>query len=199
MKKKNLILLSFLLLVATLAMSQDAPKHATTSQEKTPSVATTMNRQIGGVEREFVPLAEAMPDDKFSFAPTNGEFKGVRTFAAMVKHVAVTNQLIAAAMLEEKPPALSSEESDNGPAALKTKAEIIQYLKDSFANLHRAADMATENNLLAPIQNPFGKGKTTRLAMAISAVGHTYDHYGQLVEYLRDNGIIPPASRPQAK
>ena len=186
----------FLFVSVLLLPAQKATKPAAKPQEPT-TVASIVDRQIGGVEREFVPLVEAMPEDKFFFAPTNGEFKGVRDFGTMVKHVAVTNQLIAAAMLEEKPPTLSKEEANNGPASIKTKAEIVQYLKDSFANLHKAAKATNEKNLTAPIQSPFGASKATRLTMGVLVVGHCFDHYGQLVEYLRDNGIIPPASRQQ--
>ncbi len=77
---------------------------------------------------EFVPAAEAMPEDKFGFAPSNGEFKGVRTFAEQIKHVAAVNFIFGAAILGEKVPVDVGDES--GPASLKTKAEIINYLKD---------------------------------------------------------------------
>ncbi len=160
-------------------------------------MAQVVNRQITGLERELVPLVEAMPEDKFSFAPTNGEFKGVRTFGAMVKHIAVTNVLMASVMNGQDAPKLTDEEADNGPANVKTKAEIVQYLKDSFAMLHKAAEGTTAENLMTPLKNPFGgKAPSYRIGLFISNVGHSRDHYGQLVEYLRDNGIIPPASQP---
>jgi len=178
------------------AFAQDAQKPA--SPAAAPTMAQVINRQIAGLEREFVPLVEAMPEDKFNFAPTNGEFKGVRTFSYMAKHVAVTNVLMASAMLGQDPPKLTDEEQDNGPANVKTKAEIVQYLKDSFALLHKAADGTTPENIMTPVKNPFGgKNPSFRVGLFISNVGHSRDHYGQMVEYLRDNGIIPPASRPQ--
>jgi len=193
----SLSLAMLLASAAAFAQNEAQPKPAA-KPAPTPTISGVMNRQFGNVEGEFVSLAEAMPEDKYNFAPTNGEFKGVRTFSQMVKHVAVTNQLLAAVMLGEKPP-VTGEEADNGPAALKSKAEIVQYLKDSFANLHKAATVTNEANLLAPIDNAFGPGKMNRLGASILAVGHSFDHYGQLVEYLRMNGIIPPASRPPAK
>jgi uncharacterized damage-inducible protein DinB len=176
------------------ASAKPAPKPA-----PAPTIPIILNRNFSNVEAQFVPLAEAMPEDKYDFAPTNGEFKGVRTFGQMVKHVAVTNDLIAAAMLGEKPP-VTGDEAENGPAAIKTKAEIVKYLKDSFANLHKAAAATNEANLIAPIDNAFGgTNKMNRLGASILAFGHSFDHYGQLVEYLRMNGIIPPASRPAPK
>jgi len=163
-----------------------------------PTMSQVINRQIGGLERQFVPLVEAMPEDKFEFVPTNGEFKGVRSFSYMAKHVAVTNVLMASAMLDQAPPKLTDEEAENGPANIKTKAQIVQYLKDSFALLHKAADATNEQNIMTPVKNPFGgKNPSYRLGLFLSDIGHAFDHYGQMVEYLRDNGIIPPASRPQ--
>jgi hypothetical protein len=198
MNRRHATLVSAFLLFASISIfAQDAAKPV---QKATvpPTASGVLNRQIGNVESEFVSLAEAMPEDKYGFAPTNGEFKGVRTFGEMVKHVAVTNQLLAAVMLGGKPP-VTGDEAENGPASIKSKAEIVSYLKDSFANLHKAAGAATESNLLGPIDNAFGPGKMTRLGASIIAVSHSFDHYGQLVEYLRMNGIIPPASRPPAK
>jgi hypothetical protein len=200
MKTKNVALLGMMIVMAASisAIAQDKPKPAA-KPAAAPTASTVINRQFSNVESEFVPLAEAMPDDKYDFAPTNGEFKGVRTFGQMVKHVAVTNQLLAASMLGQKAP-VSGDEAENGPTSVKSKAEIVAYLKDSFANLHKAADGITEANLLSPIDNAFGgKSKMTRLGASFIAVGHSFDHYGQLVEYLRMNGIIPPASRPPAK
>jgi uncharacterized damage-inducible protein DinB len=162
-----------------------------------PTISSVLDRQLSGVEHEFVDLADAMPENKYNFAPTNGEFKGVRNFGEQVKHVAATNYLIFSAMLGEKPPAGS--DGENGPAALKTKAEIMKYLRDSFALGHRAVQSITEQNAVEPnVPNPFGgKNPANRLGLTTLIVGHTFDHYGQLVEYARMNGIIPPASRPR--
>jgi DinB superfamily len=157
------------------------------------TIAQVLDRSVTGVENEFVPAAEAMPEDKYSFAPTNGEFKGVRTFAQQVKHVAAVNYLVGAAILEEKPPVELG--SENGPDSVKTKADIVKFLKDSFAYVHKAVGTINDGNLLNPIKSPFGEGMVTRLGMATLIVGHCFDHYGQMVEYLRMNSIVPPASR----
>lgn len=194
--KRLSFIVSAVLMLFSGAFAQDAQKPA--SPAAAPTMAQVINRQITGLERELVPLVEAMPEDKFNFAPTNGEFKGVRTFGAMVKHIAVTNVLMASVMNGQDAPKLTDEEADNGPANVKSKAEIVQYLKDSFAMLHKAADGTNESNIMSPLKNPFGgKAPSYRIGLFISNVSHSRDHYGQLVEYLRDNGIIPPASRPQ--
>jgi uncharacterized damage-inducible protein DinB len=117
----------------------------------------------------------------------------VKTFAEEVRHVAATNYLLWGAITGDKPPIESKE--DNGPSELKTKAEIVKYLKDSFALGHKAAKSITAENAAALVPSPFGQGQTTKLFCATFAVAHGFDHYGQMVEYLRMNGIIPPASR----
>ena len=71
----------------------------------------------------------------------------------------------------------------------------MKFLNDSFVYAHKAVNSINEANILEPVKSPFGSNMTTRLALAISLIGHPYDHYGQMVEYLRMNGIIPPASR----
>jgi uncharacterized damage-inducible protein DinB len=134
-----------------------------------------------------------MPDDKFGFAPTNGEFKGVRNYGEQIKHVAAVNYMFGAAILDEKVPVDVGDES--GPASLKTKAEIMTYLKDSFAYVHKAILTINDKNLVEPLKSPFGEGTVTRLSLATSVSAHASNHYGQMVEYLRMNSIVPPASR----
>src|SRR5208337_1187497 len=124
------------------------------------------------------------------FAPSNGEFKGVRTYAEQIKHVAAVNYFFGAAILGDKVP-----DDETGPAAVKTKAEIINYLKESFVYVHKAIQTINEKNLVEPVKSPFGEGTVTRLGLATSVGSHCFDHYGQMVEYLRMNGIVPPASR----
>jgi uncharacterized damage-inducible protein DinB len=160
---------------------------------KTPSVGQVLDRQLANLELEFVPAAEALPEDKFAFAPSAGEFKGVKTFAEQVRHVASANFMFAAGILGEKPPADLG--GDNGPENLKTRAEILKYLKDSYAYAHKAFAGITDVNATASIPTPWGQGTTTRLGLATLTVAHAFDHYGQMVVYLRMNGVIPPASR----
>ena len=176
-----------------------APKAAAKPPEKV-TVATIMDRQLSALENDFVPAAEAMPDDKFNFAPTQGEFKGVRTFALQVKHVAHTNLTIFSMMLGEKLPDFDPKE-DNGPAKMTSKADIIKYLKDSFAMGHRAMKSLNEAKLTERLKDPSGGNNPgpTRLGAASLTVWHSFDHYGQMVEYLRMNGIVPPASRANWK
>jgi uncharacterized damage-inducible protein DinB len=184
------IALALLLVGGVISAQTPAPKPAAT---QAPTAGQVMDRSLTNLEHEFVPAAEALGEDKFGFAPTGGEFKGVKTFAEQVRHIASANYMFAAGILGEKAPADLGGE--NGPEALKTKAEILKYLKDSFTYAHKAFAGITDANATAAIPTPWGKGTTSRLGLATLTVAHGFDHYGQMVVYLRMNGIIPPASR----
>src|SRR5438309_9617559 len=148
------------------------------------------------VEKEILSAVDAMPADKFGFAPSDGEFKGVRTFGQMVKHFSATNHILAAAALGEEPPADAGDEL--GPENVRTKAEIINYLKGSFAYLDKATEAIGQKAVpvkSSPI-SPLKGAEVTRLALVVESLAHAFDHYGQMVEYLRMNGVVPPASRP---
>ncbi len=159
------------------------------------SVGAAMDGTYQWVPAQFIGAAEAMPEDKFDWAPTTGEFKGVKTFAQQVKHVAAVNFFLAATLLGEKPPAEIGN-PEMGPDSLKTKAEIVKYLKDSFAYARKAIQAITAQNGSRAIKNPFGQGPDlTPIGVGVLLSFHGMDHYGQMVEYLRLNGIVPPASR----
>lgn len=185
----RLLLLSCFFLATTLGALAQASKSANEHH----TVTDLLDHALSSTEHEFVPAADAMPEDKFNFAPTNGEFKGVRTYAQQIKHVAAVNYELAAAILEQKPPVDIGDES--GPASLTSKADIMQYLKDSFAYAHKAIATINDKNLTETVKSPFGEGHVSRLALAMGFASHSMDHYGQMVVYLRMNGIIPPASR----
>lgn len=147
-------------------------------------------------EQVILSAADAMPADKYQFIPTDGEFKGVRTFAEQVKHLSATNHILAAAALGEEPPADAGDEA--GPETVRTKAEILDYARTSFAHLQKAVDEIGGPNATvkaSPI-SPFKSGEVTRISLIVEALVHAFDHYGQMVEYLRMNGVVPPASRP---
>ena len=147
-------------------------------------------------EKVIVSAADAMPADKYGFAPTDGEFKGVRTFGQMVTHLSATNYILAAAALGEEPPADAGDEI--GPEAVRTKDEILRYLKGSFAYLDKAIEAIGQRN--TPVKSspisPLKSAEATRLALVVESLAHAFDHYGQMVEYLRLNRVVPPASRP---
>src|SRR5919108_920204 len=158
------------------------------------TVASIVDREIAAVEKLVVEAAEAMPEERFNFSPedlklSGSEYKGVRTFAVEVRHIATSNYFLWTPLTTEKMP--EGLKDGNSPEALKTKSEIIAFLKTSFALGHRAAATLTTENMLQTA----GSGNSTRLYRATFGVAHAYDHYGQMVEYLRMNGIVPSASR----
>jgi hypothetical protein len=164
------------------------------SQHSPPTVSSTVDREISTIEKLVVDAAEAMPEEKFNFSPESlnlprSAYKGVRTFAVQVRHVATSNYFIWSPVTGEKLPEGLGD--GNGPQNLKTKAEIIKFLKDSFILGHKAAATLTTENMLQTPEH----SKSARLHLATFGVAHAYDHYGQMVEYLRMNGIVPPASR----
>lgn len=180
---------------AGTAVGANAQSSMQAKPDQKPTFAMVLDRSLSNIEREVVPAAEAMPEDKFNFAPTQGEFKGVRTFAQQVKHIAAANYMLGSGILGEKPPL--DLEGENGPAKITSKADSVQFLKDSFTYLHKALNSIDDTNVLGLVQSPFGPNKVTRLGLAVGAISHPNDHYGQMVEYLRMNNIIPPGSRPQ--
>lgn len=189
MKTNSSFIAILLVASSATAFAQQMPK-----PEPPRTVTQVLDRAITNTEQEFVPAAEAMPEDKYDFAPTDGEFKGVRTFAQQVKHVAATNFEIAAAILQVNPP-VEIGDNEAGPPSVKTKAEIVRFLKDSFTYLHKAVATINEKNQAESIKSPWGQNTVTRLGLTTLIVGHCFDHYGQMVVYLRHNGIIPPASK----
>jgi uncharacterized damage-inducible protein DinB len=171
-----------------------------------PSLGQTLSGQFQNAEREIVGLVEAMPADKINFTPAGleikgSEFKGVRTFAQEAKHLATYTYMMSSQILGEKPPVdIGPASGDfNGPDSVKTKDQIVEYMKGAFAFGHKALESITEKNEmeLVPASGP-GR-KQPRIGAATFMMYHNFDHYGQMVEYLRMNGLIPPSSQPRGR
>ena len=159
------------------------------------SLSQALDFWISNTEKEVVSAADAMPEEKYSFAPRAGEFAGARTFAQQVKHLAANNYRMAARLLGQN--ATPDQEAETGPVSVRSKQQILDYLKGSFSALHQSVATITANNAVTPVF-PARAGtprQNTRVQFAVDAIAHSYDHYGQMVEYLRMNGIVPPASR----
>jgi hypothetical protein len=192
MKKLSSVLVSILILACGLFVNaqtdEEAPPRRTNAQ--------IVDFILSIPERRVLELAEVVPANKYSFAPRGEGFASVRTFAEQPRHVAADNYLLGAGILGEKPP-VDTGTSESGSASVRTKTEIIDYLKGSFEYMHRAAASIDDANLVIPTPqiSPWPNGTATRLGVALEDCVHTWDHYGQLVEYLRLNGIIPPESR----
>lgn len=194
--------LAAMLTFAMGALAQGAAKPATPAApaaQQPPAIGAVIDREISIIEKEFVDAADAMPEDKYNFTPAGlniqgSDYKGVRTFAEEVKHVATANYMFWGAITGDA--MLPGTSGPNGPDNIKTKAEIMKYLKDSFAIGHKAAGMLTAENIVSTVKIPMmSPNPISKLFVSTFGVAHGFDHYGQMVEYLRMNGIIPPASR----
>ncbi len=193
-----LLLALFVLTGAALAQGTSRTAHASAPEppqpQAPPTIASEVDRAIENVEKEILDAAEAMPEGRFDFSPETlkipgSDYKGVRSFALQVRHIAASNYFIWSPVTGDKLP--QGLKDGNGPENLKTKAEILGFLKDSFALGHKAAASLTAENMLQTPEH----SKSSRLRLTTFAVAHAFDHYGQMVEYLRMNGIVPPASR----
>jgi uncharacterized damage-inducible protein DinB len=175
---------SCLTAIATLAVTTllIAPAFAAPA-----SPAEVYGKLFSGQAEEVISAAEAMPADKYNFAPTDGEFKGVRTFAGQVAHIAEAQYFFFGGFGIK--PTVDSE----AIAKLTNKEEVVKALKDSYAFAQQAVKTITPGNAFDKIAAV--DGTDTRASIAALCLAHTNDHYGQMVVYLRLNGIIPPASR----
>jgi hypothetical protein len=178
---------------------QREPSAAEISAKET--VGSALVRTFGLEEYEFRSAAEAMPAEKYGYRPAQGEYGGVypgygpkemRTFGEQVKHVACANFAFAAELDGKTPPPNCDT---GGPSPAKTRDELVAYLHDSFKTLKKSLGAITRENMFQPIEGPYA-GPNTRLGLATVCIWHVADHYGQLVLYMRLNGIVPPASRP---
>ena len=149
-------------------------------------------------EDEITSAVNAMPADKYSFAPSAAIFKpeqkvdylspndkGVRTFGAMVAHIAQANYYFFSTLGGAKP-----DVDMKAMGGLTSKEDTVKALEGSFAYAHKQLATLTAANAFASV-----KDDQTKTSMAAFGIAHMCDHYGQLAEYLRMNGIVPPASQ----
>ena len=174
--------LVFVLLCASLVAAQDeVPK----------TIADSLGNTLRFAQGGFVAAAEAMPEAKYSFIPTAGDFKGARSFAEQVKHVACANFAFFNEIDGKTPPELCEK---GGPSKAASKAELLQYLRESFDYGNKVLASVTEKTALDRVDGRYA-GPNSKLGMAAVALWHISDHYGQIVEYLRMNNVVPPATQ----
>lgn len=200
-------------LISSLAILMLYPGHAARAaapQQKRPTaaemsaketVAAAFLRSLDSQEYELRSAAEFTPAEKYDYRPRPGDYSGVnpgfgpkdlRTFGEQIKHVACANFAFSAELDGKTPPPACDT---GGPSPAKTRDELVAYLRDSFKALRKSFGAITQKNMFDPIEGPYA-GPNTRLGIANVVVWHCADHYGQLVLYMRLNGIVPPASRP---
>ena len=166
--------------------TQAAPAQIQVGQTVEPSAI--FDRGVGGIEKEYISLAEAIPAEKWSYSPTEGDHKGVQSLEEMFRHVAQANSAYFGAVLGQKPDMKAIQDA-------KGKDAVIAQLKQSFQLGHQAAASLTPQNAFVAVAAPFGNSGVTRTGAMVSGIAHAFDHYGHLTEYARDIGIVPPSSR----
>jgi len=178
------IALACCLCVPAVALAQEAPPKLPVGTPQAP--AKVYGKLLTMLEKQFVDAAEAMPEDKFDFAPpaTDGDFKGARTFGQQLKHVIEVNGYF----FQDPTKPMVDKHADI--EKLKTKAEIIAALKQSFVEAHAYVDAITPENAFLTTASG-----GTRAGLTSFGLAHFMDHYGQIALYLRMNNIVPPASR----
>ena len=174
MKALATLALCCLLSPASILVAQSTP----TAQPP----AQIYQKLFSGQQEEVVSAAEAMPADKYNFVPTKGTFEGVRTFGQQVSHIAAAQYYYFGNF------GIKSGVDADALEKLKGKDEIVKALKDSYAFADKAIATITAQNAFDEI----GDRKSTRAGLVAGALAHTNDHYGQMVVYLRMNGIVPP-------
>ena len=194
MNRQNTLTLALLLsLSAWPACSQAAPAASPKTAPGTlVDPSKTFETMLGVFEQEFTGAAKAMPAAKYSFAPTQAvfasaqstEYKGVKTFAQEITHVTQANYYYASAFS-----GLKVDVDMKSIDALTDKDQILAALAASFVFAHKANATLTAKNAFESVHE-----EDTRASLAGGLVAHGFDHYGQMVEYLRMNGIVPPAS-----
>ena len=193
MQARRSVILAVCTLLASPALlfAQSGQAAAAPAAPTSYTPADSMGALLSLTEMEVVSAAEAMPADKYDFVPTAGEFKTVRTFGQQVKHLAQANYSLLKA--SGVPGAVDPKTLEG----LKTKDELVKALKDSYIYAHAVTSSLTTDNAFSSVAGLPLNWKITRTSDVAFMIMHTMDHYGQMCVYLRMNGIIPPASRPQ--
>jgi uncharacterized damage-inducible protein DinB len=181
-------------MMANAQMSMDTPAKAPVGAMSSP--AKSLDDLLKVFEEEAMGVVKAMPADKYSFAPSaatfapaqGAKFDTVRTFGAEATHVAQANYYFYSAVSGLKP-----DVDVKKIGTLTKKDEIVEALAGSFAFAHKAIATITPENAYLTIKPV--DGINTRATLAAFGVAHGYDHYGQMVEYLRMNGVVPPGSK----
>jgi uncharacterized damage-inducible protein DinB len=187
-------LLSVSTLAAVAQMSSSSTSAPAIGTIATPSAA--FDSQLSLIEDQMMGAVKAMPADKFGFAPSSAlfvpsqktDFDKVRTFAQQATHVAEANYFFYNIVSGLKP-----DVDVKGIEKLTSKDDVVTALAGSFAFAHKAIATMTPTNSFEVIKSP-EPGFQTRATLAAFGIAHAFDHYGQMVVYLRMNGLIPPAS-----
>ena len=153
------------------------------AQSTSPSVVKELVATWQRAATDIIDVAEAMPEEKYAYKPT----PEISTFRDQLVHVTgITQRFIDSAKGTKSEP--------GHPHKDMTKAEVITLLKQTFQTGQEMLGSLTDAQLLEPVKFPFGDRTVTRVTFWQGPFYQIRNHYGQLVVYLRMNGIVPPAT-----
>src|SRR5579863_420854 len=182
-----LVLILSLGVCAPIARTQEmATKDAPVKPPLSPSQAVLDSwNDIG---RKLIAMAEDFPEDKYDFKPTPAQ----RTFAEQLLHAAGANYFFINPITGQKLP-----EGDPKRDQLKTKADVVAFVKKSFADGASIIQSKGDKGMSDLVVEPFSHQQVRIGDLAYGFIEHLGEHYGQLVVYYRLAGLVPPESRPK--
>jgi len=189
MKKMSSLAVTIVFAAGLLAASA----HAQDAKKKDPpkpadSVSKVVLDSWNDIGRKLIDMAEDFPEDKYDFKPTPAQ----RSFAEQLLHMAGANYFFTNPALGQKPP-----EGDPKREQYKTKADIVAFVKKSFADGAAVIKAKDDKGMSDLIVDPFANQQIRIYDMAYGFIEHCGEHYGQLVGYYRLAGLVPPESRPK--
>src|SRR5690349_11984453 len=173
-----------LALIAVVAGALLAPLHAQTASGRTLTLSQATREDWNDIGRKLITMAEDFPEDKYDYKPTPAQ----RTFAEQLLHVAGSNDLFTAVAKGQKPV------DDEDRSHFKTKADVVAYLKKSFAEGAAEIQAQGDSGMVRPAVTPESHTTVPLVALAYGLAEHAGEHYGQLVGYYRSAGMVPPES-----
>lgn len=185
MRKTSVAALFAAAILTFAAYAQDAKKDVIKPPDSPNKVVLDSWNDIG---RKLIAMAEDFPEDKYDFKPVPVQ----RSFAEQLLHAAGANYFFVSSVTGTKPP-----EGDPKRDQYKTKADVVAFVKKSFAEGAAAIRSKGDNGLNDLIVDPFEHKQFRVIDLAYGFVEHAGEHYGQLVVYYRIAGLVPPESRPK--
>jgi uncharacterized damage-inducible protein DinB len=184
MNKTACVLVAVLLAVPAGLLAQQKPA----ASDPNP-ITTSLRSAWNGAKRNVRRSADVMPEAKYNFKPVDS----VRTFGALLAHVAGASYEFCAAAKGEKSP----HAEDEFEKSAKTKAEIVKALDGAIAYCDEVYKTLDDAKAAQIVGGAFGGSQGARAANLIGNTNHFNEHYGNIVTYLRINGLVPPSSQPQ--
>jgi len=169
------------------AMKLDSTKNDAAVKPADPELKVVLD-SWNEVGRKLIAMAEDFPEDKYDFKPTPAQ----RSFAEQLLHAAGSNYFFTNPVMGKEQQAAEDPKRDQ----YKSKADIVAFVKKSFADGAAAIQSKDEKGLMTEVVYYPGQ-KARVLDIAYGLIEHSGEHYGQLVVYYRLAGLVPPESRPK--